>query len=503
MSLIEIRGLTKQFDPKRPPALNQITSQIPQGKIVGIVGPDGAGKTTFIRILAALLLPSSGTVFIDGLDTTTDKEKLHEIIGYMPQQFGLYEDLTVLENMNLYADLQGLPKEKIKLEFERLFSFSGLAPFKDRLAKNLSGGMKQKLGLIATLMRKPKLLLLDEPTVGVDPLSRRELWKMVSSLQQEGISVIWSTSYLDEAEKCAEVLLLDQGKLLYQGDPKTFGQTGSSFEDAYIDRLGGNPMKQSPFSDLKPLEKDPNQWSIEASGLTKKFGNFVAVNHVDFKVKPGEIFGLLGPNGAGKSTTFKMLCGLLQPTLGQCQVEGISFQSASSQARGRIGYMSQKFSLYGNMTVLQNLQFFSGIYPVEKNRVKEMIDKMVAIFDFKPYLNTPSATLPIGFQRRLSLACAIMHEPAVLFLDEPTSGVDPVTRREFWSHINALVQKGITVMVTTHFMDEAELCDRLALMNNGQIMMTGTPVELKQKAASETCPYPTLEDAFIILSGEK
>lgn len=556
--LVDIKNISKVFAQNIPPALIDINGVIQKGQIVGMAGPDGAGKTTLIRLIAGLLKPTSGIITVAGYDTMKDSAQISLMMGYMPQKFGLYEDLTVIQNLNLYADLKGVKKDKKQEEFDRMLKFTSLAPFTDRLAGALSGGMKQKLGLACALLQKPTLLLLDEPSVGVDPISRRELWKMVHDLLKEGISVVWSTAYLDEAEKCDSVLLLSEGKLLYHGSPKdltkrvegrTFklkGIQGSRrkelekallqknvidgviqgedvrvvvkdaldpplevlppiriiptpprFEDAFIDILGGGPGGTSVLSTITPAIEEKPEAMIQAEGLTKKFGSFTAASNITFSVKSGEVFGLLGPNGAGKSTTFKMLCGLLKPTLGNAYVMGYDLQKAPSKARQQIGYMAQKFSLYGDLSSEQNLDFFSGIYHVkDKHRmIKEMID----IFNLKEYLDTSSATLPLGFKQRLALSCSLMHHPALLFLDEPTSGVDPITRREFWVHINALVEKGVTVMVTTHFMDEAEYCDRIALVYKSKIIHMGTPIELKALIKSAENPDPTLEDAFISL----
>lgn len=563
--LVVIKDITKSFGPQQPLALNNVNATIPKGHLVGMAGPDGAGKTTLIRTIAGLLKPTSGTVTVAGFDTIKDATDLHKIIGYMPQKFGLYEDLSVIQNLNLFADLKGVVGKERKEAFERLLTFTDLKRFQDRLAGALSGGMKQKLGLACALLGTPTLLLLDEPSVGVDPISRRELWKMVKELLKENITVVWSTAYLDEAERTDTVLLLNEGKLLYNGPPKDLakrveGRTfkisnieksrrqvlehaleqknvidgviqGSDvrivtreistspldlnalndnshlklipvpprFEDAFIDILGGGPGGHSALAEKTPEIKSKSDDIIVADNLTKKFGNFTAASDISFKVRSGEIFGLLGPNGAGKSTTFKMLCGLLKPTSGKAFVNGINLQSAPSEARSHIGYMAQKFSLYGNLSVDQNLDFFSGIYSLKGRRKQEMMDEMIETFSLKPYLNENADTLPLGFKQRLALSCAVMHRPQVLFLDEPTSGVDPITRREFWNHINGLVEKGITVMVTTHFMDEAEYCDRIALVYRSKIITMGTPDTLKAKAASAENPSPTLEDAFIQL----
>lgn len=549
--LIAIKNLTKIFSPQFPPALNDLSALLPKGEIIGLVGPDGAGKTTLIRLIAALLRPTQGTITVDGHDTLNEAEYIHQSIGYMPQKFGLYEDLTVMQNLNLYADLQGVVGEERKENVKKWLAFTALAPFTTRMAKALSGGMKQKLGLACALIKKPTLLLLDEPSVGVDPLSRRELWKMVYTLLDEGISVIWSTAYLDEAEKCHTVLLLNQGKLLYYGKPQgltdtvqghTFKIKGEGknrrellktllreenvvdgviqgqevrvvlkdpthhslemtptlprFEDAFITILGGGPKGDSLLAEKWSASETKSEYVIEAKNLTKKFGSFVAADHINLSVHRGEVFGLLGPNGAGKSTIFKMLCGLLQPTQGEALINGLHLQNASSKARSQIGYMAQKFSLYTNLTTLQNLKFFAGIYHLEG---EEVINSMIETFDLQPYLSTPPDLLPLGFKQRLSLACATMHSPPILFLDEPTSGVDPIIRREFWGHINALVERGVTVMVTTHFMDEAEYCDRIALIYHGKIINIDQPDHLKEQCKTTENSNPTLEEAFITL----
>ena len=563
--VIHLQQVVKNFPHSASPAVNHLTAEMPAGKMVGLVGPDGAGKTTLIRLMAGLMLPSSGSITICGFSTQTQAEQIHQIIGYMPQRFGLYEDLTVEMNLNLYADLQGLQAEERAAKFKQLLSFTGLAPFTARLAGALSGGMKQKLGLACALIKKPTVLLLDEPSVGVDPLSRKELWAMVLQLIDEGVSVIWSTAYLDEAERCDSVLLLSEGKLLFSGvpadltkrvDDRTFKivdiqgrkrivlvkalnepevidgviqgnavrivlkdkndknfsfkkldagvsaklqPTTPRFEDAFVDILGGCPIGSSELANItQPIEFKSGP-SVEAIGLTKKFGSFTAAQDISFTIKQGEIFGLLGPNGAGKSTTFKMMCGLLKPTHGTSFINGVSLQKSSSEARAQIGYMAQKFSLYGDLSVMQNLRFFSGIYGLTGSHKQEMIEKMIEIFSFEPYLNISTNELSLGFKQRLALACAVMHNPPVLFLDEPTSGVDPLTRREFWNHINGLVEKNVTVMVTTHFMDEAEYCDRLGLIYRSKLISMGSPDELKKIAQTENNPEPTLEDAFIEL----
>lgn len=562
---IELDRVVKRFPGMEKPAVASLTVTLRAGGVIGLAGPDGAGKTTLMRMLAGLLQPSEGTIRVAGLDPIADSADLHALLGYMPQKFGLYEDLTVQENLNLYADLRSVTGEQRRQTFEKLLAFTALAPFTRRLAGKLSGGMKQKLGLACTLVGQPQVLLLDEPGVGVDPISRRELWQMVHELAGEGMLILWSTSYLDEAEQCRTILLMNEGELLYQGDPTALTrqmtgrswlmtssqlnnrqllqralrqptvsdgviqgksvrvilkkearadelaralelephrieQTAPRFEDAFIDLLGGAAAAESPLGAiLHDVEGDPSETVIEARQLTKKFGDFAATDHVDFRVTRGEIFGLLGPNGAGKSTTFKMMCGLLVPTSGKALVLGMDLKTDSGQARQHLGYMAQKFSLYGNLTVNQNLRFFSGVYGLKGRRQRESIERMSSAFNLTPIANQSTDALPLGFKQRLALACSLMHEPDILFLDEPTSGVDPITRREFWLHINSMVERGVTVMVTTHFMDEAEYCDRIGLVYHGKIIASGTPDALKQQAADAEHPDPTMEQAFIAL----
>ncbi len=563
-AIVCLESVQKSFKGSSKPALTGFSAAILPGCVTGLVGPDGAGKTTLIRLMAGLLAPTAGSIRIQGLDPIANASTLRDAIGYMPQKFGLYEDLTVLENLQLHADLRGLLGQQRSDTFKRLLDFTDLARFTSRFAGKLSGGMKQKLGLACALLGQPRLLLLDEPGVGVDPISRRELWKMVNSLADQGIAVIWSTAYLDEAELCQHVLLMNEGQLLFYGrpaeltcrlqdrafqirnisvnrrkvlamalcrpdvmdgviqgrnvrlllrphatppNPSEFNAGANAelvpvaprFEDAFIEALGGGPGGYSELAQrLQPIIGE-NDTVVEAVGLTKLFGDFAATDHVNFAVKRGEIFGLLGPNGAGKSTTFRMLCGLLKPTSGTARVLGIDLKTNASEARQQLGYMAQKFSLYGNLTVKQNLMFFSGIYGLKGSQQQDMVKSMTEVFNFQALLGRKPDTLPLGFKQRLALACAIMHGPAILFLDEPTSGVDPVTRREFWTHINGMVEKGVTVIVTTHFMDEAEYCDRIALVFRGKIIAAGTPDQLKAQVASTANPDPTMEDAFITL----
>lgn len=557
-------ALVKRFPRMAAPALDGVGMRVMPGRVTGLVGPDGAGKTTLIRLLAGLMTPSEGSVSILG---RAPGDALDDI-GYMPQRFGLYEDLSVRQNLDLYADLRGVTKEEREETFSRLLEFTDLKRFQARLAGQLSGGMKQKLGLACALVRTPRLLLLDEPGVGVDPISRRELWAMVGALIGEGIGVLWSTAYLDEAEKCHDVYLLNEGRLLFEGPPGTltahvdgrvlrvtefagrrrreltraldradiidgtiqgrslrllvregapvpdaaafdFGPATHvapgvpRFEDGFIEILGGGPKGTSVLAENYRTIPESDGFAIEAKGLTKRFGDFVAARDMAFAIPRGQIFGLLGPNGAGKSTTFKMLCGLLTPTGGTGAVAGHDLRHAAARARAQLGYMAQKFSLYGDLSVRQNLDFFAGAYDLDRAAARRAIRETIEVFELGDHLGVNAGTLPLGFKQRLALACAVMHQPPVLFLDEPTSGVDPVMRREFWMHINGLVEKGVTVLVTTHFMDEAEYCDQVTLIYRSEQIATGTPDALKLEAGRLSgLGDPTMEDAFIALIEE-
>jgi ABC-2 type transport system ATP-binding protein len=560
MALVVAKNVSKSFGSNK--ALQSIDFTLAKGKIIGLVGPDGAGKTTLIRLLGALLTPDNETdttLEVLGFSMPKESQDAQNLIGYMPQKFGLYEELSVEENLKLYASLQSIPKKNLSKRVEELLRFTSLYDFKSFLASQLSGGMKQKLGLACALVKKPKLLLLDEPGVGVDPISRRELFKMVRALLEEDIGVVWSSAYLDEASYFDEVILLNEGKVLFHGEPekltqrvdgKAFEIVGelldkratlklalsyesvkdatilgdkiklvcdskqelppleaigapsaryeralATFEDAFINILGANFSGVSALAEQTKMKPRGDEVVIEAKNLTKKFGSFIATDNVSFKVKSGEIFGFLGPNGAGESTTFKMLCALLTPTSGETRVLGESLARTSYKARAKIGYMSQKFSLYGDISVRENLLFFAGIYGLKGKEREEKVQSMLSVFELEKYALVASKELPLGFKQRLSLACAVMHDPVVLFLDEPTSGVDPITRREFWNHIYALAQKGMSVMVTTHFMDEAEYCDKIALIYKGRAIALDSPHNLIREVGEDA----TMEDAFVEL----
>ena len=506
MNTVEIKNLTKYFG--KITALDNLSLNIEKGKITGLIGADGAGKTTLLRTIIGLLIPDKGEISTLGFNPVTQKEELTPLIGYMPQKFGLYEDLTVIENLTLYADLKNVPHE-----FEKMLEFTKLAPFQDRLAGALSGGMKQKLGLACTLLGNPEFLLLDEPSVGVDPISRKDLMQMVREMINPETTVLWSTAYLDEAHSFDTAVVIDRGRVIYEGKPHDLAPTPQEFENKVIELMGGYKQENSKIAENYTLLKDIQDCTVEADNLEKKYGNFYAVKNNSFCIQKGEIFGLLGPNGAGKSTSFKMMCGLAKPTNGTARIMGIDITKDPEKARSNLGYMAQKFSLYGSLTVRENLEFFASAYGIKfKNRASR-VKEIIEVFGLKDYADQKSEELPLGLKQRLSMACALIHNPPVLFLDEPTSGVDVITRRDFWNHITSLARKGVTILVTTHFMDEAEYCDRISLFYHGETIALGTPEELKRKAlelnpAPKPAPtsgegeLPTMEETFITLIKE-
>ncbi|MCX8049158.1 MAG: ATP-binding cassette domain-containing protein [Methylohalobius sp.] len=536
-------------------------SPVRAGQITGLIGPDGAGKTTLMRLITGLLLPDEGKIEVFGLNPARDPLSVQRLLGYMPQRFGLYEDLTVQENLELYAELRSLSPAERPARFRELLAMAGLTPFTSRLVGHLSGGMKQKLGLACALLGHPKLLLLDEPTVGVDPLSRRQLWQIIHrQVQAQGLTVFVSTAYLDEAERCAQVLLLHQGRLIGQGAPADLmaRMRGRSFQvkvpseaskRALARQLADRPdiadavvlgntlrlVTQAPASPALPpgLVPEPTpprledyfiatirqmaafrpyipldlgrkrnavpEAVIEVQNLKRKFGDFYAVHDVSFSVNRGEVFGLLGANGAGKTTTFRMLCGLLPVSGGKAYVAGVDLRRAPAKARARIGYMAQRFSLYGELSVAENLRFFASTYGLRGPMLRDALHWAFSSFNLEPFRNLAAKDLPLGYKQRLALACSLLHQPEILFLDEPTAGVDPLARREFWHHINSLAEQGVTVLVSTHFLQEAEFCDRLLLLQAGQVLACGAPEAIRRLAASPDNPAPTLEEAFIRL----
>ena len=490
MNAVEIKNLTKIFG--STVALNNLSLNIEKGVITGLIGADGSGKTTLIRLITGLLIPDGGEITVLGLNPAAQKEELSTKIGYMPQKFGLYEDLSIEENLQLYADLKKLP-----YEFDELLEFTKLMPVKTRLAGALSGGMKQKLGLACALMGSPDFLVLDEPSVGVDPISRHDLMEMVRKLITPDTTVLWSTAYLDEAHSFDTAVVLDKGKVIYNGKPDDLARDTKEFEEKVIDLMGGYKKEPSKVAQNYVIQESNLSCTVEADNLEKRYGNFYAVKNNSFCIQRGEIFGLLGPNGAGKSTSFKMMCGLAKPTGGTAKIMGIDILENPSKARSNLGYMAQKFSLYGNLTLRQNLEFFASVYGINFLNKDKRVDEIIDIFNFHDIQDMRSQDLPLGFKQRLSLACAVIHNPPILFLDEPTSGVDVIARREFWNHITSLAKLGVTILVTTHFMDEAEYCNRISLFYKGETIALGTPYELKTKANADN-----MEQAFVNLIKE-
>lgn len=504
--MLAAENISKSFKLKtgrRLAALADVSFGVRPGGTTALVGPDGSGKSTLLRVVAGLLRPDSGRLVLGGRELSEKDEDLRSQIGYMPQKFGLYEDLTVQENLDLYADLKGVRPALREGRYRELLAMSAMEPFRQRLAGKLSGGMKQKLGLICTLISPPRLLLLDEPTVGVDPLSRRELWEIVARLTgKSGMSVLLSTSYLDEAARCDEMLLLFEGKTLARGAPEEISRLTGSLEDSFMHLLraqgrqeqGGARPARRAVGKADKTDKVKVEPIIQVKNVSRLFGDFIAVNDVSFCVYPGEVFGLLGPNGAGKTTTFRMLCGLLSASRGSLSVAGVDVREARQEARRRLGYVAQKFSLYGPLSVRENLEFFAGAYGLRGERRARRIREMIAEFTLEGQLQTPAESLPGGYKQRLAMAVGLLHEPAILFLDEPTSGADPLARRDFWKRITCLADEGVTIVVTTHFMEEAEYCDRILIQDSGLMLALGTPEEIRAQAAATS-----MEDAFIAI----
>ena len=584
-SVVRAEGLTRRFtgpDGRPLVALDRVSLSVTRGQLTALVGPDGAGKTTLMRLMAGLLAPDEGTLHVLGLDVTRNAQTVQDRISYMPQRFGLYEDLSVQENLDLYADLHGVPQAVRRERFARLMAMTDLARFTARPAGKLSGGMKQKLGLACTLVRSPELLLLDEPSVGVDPLSRRDLWEILLQLvRDEQLSVVVSTAYMDEAERCAHVHVMNAGHVLANGTPQALAQraqgltfvatppggmaarmlqarlldAASAVVDAVprggqvrfirrpdVDEAALRPLLENVEVHPRPAELEDAfmlmlRQHAEAAGgqssskeppaagadrtlqgrrnneptapaaveahaepvivvrdLVRRFGDFTAVASTSFEVRRGEIFGLLGPNGAGKTTTFRMLCGLLPATSGSLQVAGANLRVAPARARARIGYVAQKFSLYATLTVRENLAFYGAAYGLHGRQLAERMQAMLQRFDLDP--EAESGLLPAGYRQRLAMAAGLIHAPDILFLDEPTSGIDPLARRAFWRTITALSAQGVTIVITTHFMEEAEYCDRIAIQDAGRMLALGTPHEVRELAGGARSD---MNEAFIAI----
>lgn len=545
------------------PLLNDITFEAAEGELTALVGADGAGKTTLMRIAAGILAPQSGTVSVLGETIQVGEAAAQSLIGYMPQKFGLYEDLSVMENFLLYADLFGLGEKERETRFAELLAMTDLTRFTARPAGKLSGGMKQKLGLACALLNRPRLLLLDEPSVGVDPLSRRELWTILKKNVGPGkMSAVVATTYMDEASLCDNVLLLEKAVLHLKAAPAviasaaagrtclvsrtgvklrnlqaaltddrervldavpsaggvhvllsdgvTPGQLAAAYpdcrvtttapqlEDGYLvhrTRFLGRTKPDAGLAGEKAAGTvaDP---VIRAQNIVRRFGTFTAVDKTSFDVHPGEIFGLLGPNGAGKTTTFRMLCGLIDVTEGELTVAGSDVRESRTEARRRLGYMSQKFSLYGTLSVRENLEFFAGAYGLRKQEAAARIDELLTAFDLVRVRHRSADSLSGGVKQRLAMAAALLHRPAILFLDEPTSGADVPTRRQFWRWMTELAKNGTTIIVTTHFMEEAQYCDRLIIQDAGKTIIAGTPEAVRAGAPSMDAAFIRVVEAF-------
>ena len=464
MNAIEVTNISKNYGKVR--ALDNVSFSIGKGEVFGLIGPDGAGKTSMFRILCSLLLPDGGNASVDGYDVVKQMRDVRCRIGYMPGKFSLYRDLTVEENLKFFATLFNTTVEEGYDSIKAIYS--QIERFRDRRAGALSGGMMQKLALSCALVHQPSVLILDEPTTGVDPVSRRELWDMLLMLKERGITIVASTPYLNEVRCCERVAFLDHGKIRDIDTP-----------DIILDRF--KDVFNPPGIEHEKNTETKDENVIEVSHLVKEFGDFHAVDDISFSVKKGEIFGFLGANGAGKTTAMHMLTGLSQPTSGTGKVVGYDIRTEYEQIKRHIGYMSQRFSLYEDLTIAENIRLFAGIYGMKDKEIEEKTDKVLRQLHFEEHKDDLVSSLPLGWKQKLAFSVSIFHEPGVVFLDEPTGGVDPATRHQFWELIYEAAHRGITVFVTTHYMDEAEYCDRISIMVDGKIKALGTPAALKKE----------------------
>lgn len=471
--MISVNDISKQYG--KVEALKSVSFRVEQAEIFGLVGPDGAGKTSLFRIMTSLLLADKGSVTVDGLDVVADYQQVRERIGYMPGRFSLYQDLTVEENLNFFATLFNTSVEENYALIKDIYI--QLEPFRRRPAGKLSGGMKQKLALCCALIHKPVVLFLDEPTTGVDPVSRVEFWEMLHQLKEQGITMVVSTPYKDEIAKCDRVGMISNGSIEYIGNP----------EEA---------LRRYP----QPLESRVNkerakEYAIRVENLTKRFGDFTAVDSISFSVEKGEIFGFLGANGAGKTTAMRMLCGLSKPSAGKGEVAGYDISRQTEQVKKSIGYMSQKFSLYEDLTVEENMRLYAGIYGVKRKLLQQRIEDELAHLGLTDKRNVLVQDIPLGWKQKLAFSVATLHKPEVIFLDEPTGGVDPETRKQFWKMIYGAADRGTTIFVTTHYMDEAEYCNRISIMVDGKIEALDTPANLKK-----TYKAKDMDEVFYVLA---
>ena len=465
MNAIEVNSISKHYG--KVQALCDVSFSVGKGEVFGLIGPDGAGKTSMYRILCSLLLPDAGTATVDGYDVVSQMKEIRKRVGYMPGKFSLYQDLTIEENLKFFATLFNTTVEENYDSIKAIYS--QLERFKNRRAGALSGGMKQKLALCCALVHQPSVLFLDEPTTGVDPVSRTEFWEILAQLKARDITIVASTPYLDEVRSCERVAFLSEGIIRGIGTPE---EILTEFRDVF------NPPSIKHEGSNKVGNEAENV--IEVEHLVKAFGTFRAVDDISFTVKKGEIFGFLGANGAGKTTAMHMLTGLNQPTSGTGRVVGFDIRTEYEEIKKHIGYMSQKFSLYEDLTVAENISLFAGIYGMQDDEIHHKTDALLQRLNFAEHRNTLVSNLPLGWKQKLAFSVSIFHEPGVVFLDEPTGGVDPATRRQFWELIYDAAERGITVFVTTHYMDEAEYCDRISIMVDGKIKALGTPDELKR-----------------------
>ena len=462
MTSIEVKNISKSYGKVK--ALQDVSFSVEKGEVFGLIGPDGAGKTSMFRILCTLLLPNEGTAKVDGFDTVSQMKDIRRRVGYMPGRFSLYQDLTVRENLEFFATLFGTTVDEGYDSIKAIYP--QIERFADRKAGALSGGMKQKLALSCALVHSPSVLFLDEPTTGVDPVSRKEFWEMLATLKERDITIVASTPYLDEVRCCERVAFLSEGRVQGIDTPEVI-------LDRFKDVFNPPGIEHNKASEFK------SENVIEVEHLVKAFGSFHAVDDITFSVKRGEIFGFLGANGAGKTTAMHMLTGLNQPTSGTGRVAGYDIRTEHEQIKKHIGYMSQKFSLYEDLTVAENIRLFAGIYGVKSEEIRVKSEELLRRLKFESHANDLVGSLPLGWKQKLAFSVSIFHEPAIVFLDEPTGGVDPATRRQFWELIYDAARRGITVFVTTHYMDEAEYCDRISIMVDGKISAMGTPDELK------------------------
>jgi ribosome-dependent ATPase len=497
--VVSIRDVTHRYG--KVVALDGISVDIPSGIMVGIVGPDGVGKSTLMALVAGSKKMQDGKVTVlDGdIADIRHRRAVGPRIAYMPQGLGknLYLELSVRDNVDFMAQLFGLSPRERPVRVKELLDATGLGPFPDRPAGKLSGGMKQKVGLCGALVHEPDLLILDEPTTGVDPLSRRQFWTLIDDIRagRPGMSVVISTAYMDEAQKWDFIVAMDAGRVLATGTPaELMKRTGTKdLEECFIALLPEEKRAGHKVLTIPPRPAGKAEIAIEADGLTRRFGDFTAVDHVTLSIERGEIFGFLGSNGCGKSTTMKMLTGLLPPTEGTATLFGSSVEAGSMEVRKNLGYMTQAFSLYGELTIHQNLVLHARLYHLAPDKAKARIDELVERFGLGAHTGALAESLPMGLRQRLSLAVAVLHDPQILILDEPTSGVDPVARDSFWELLIDLSRKqGVTIFVTTHFMNEGMRCDRISLMNAGKVLACDAPEKLIEKRGTAN-----LEDAFI------